>query len=361
MHMPFASKLNPPTSWSNLVEDRKNELLHVHHRLMALHEILPSRGYDIVQGGNDLASSIESYKGALPMGKARALFCSRPLQAKANTLSNLPRWTTIFFPRGAVETSGLLGTSLSVADYLSWVVEDGNCAQPDYCLALSRALQAAPEPRPIIADPSPEYWTHLEACLEALSLIEEDPDATSVDGAFELSRQTSEALNDVEFGRADAYTGFDYPVDMPPPSSSMSGSVSRGMMTSTGYALRNIVDRANFVSDEEKAQISRALAYFPDRDLAIDIELANSQRFSICDIGVLESLHVPVPHHLLMPAEGSVHLDHYGDHSGFSSAPGRFEFNLHRPAPHLDEDDEYTDVCFLVSERVTYTAAIEQF
>ncbi|MHA6731254.1 hypothetical protein [Devosia sp. A369] len=326
-----------------------HDLNEIRRRLIRLTALLPPC-HSAGEGQRDLTDTIVNYQGPLSVEKARAEFC-RSRGVTTYTLSEMPRWESITFPKRAAKEAGLFGVFIRSSDLLRWSAEGGG-RNASYYVALADALDAAPTARPVVEDPSRRHLQLLEACLELMDICEDDKHYIPVNGQLELIRVTADALRKVEQGHEEIYLGVDYPSDMLPQPNEP-GITSSALVGLAGSALNCAMERAQYISASEKVQIEMALSYYPDAEVEVEVNVPGGGGYTFCDLQLLDG---PVPHHIMLPADGAVHLDHYGDRSRFSPAVGEFEFTVHRRAADIDVEEEYPGLCFLVSDRLTYTA-----
>lgn len=290
-------------------------------------------------------------------GRSSTTFRQADIPAET-TLVSMPRWLPIVFPKRAAEQTGRFGTSVLIADLLSWTREGRDYEKASYSHSLAEALREAPTPRPSIEDPSGSHRLRLADLLKVMEDCEANPQVYDPNEKLAIYAHSRDALDIVEFGERFVYAGFDYPLDYLPPADD-DGLIAKGFMTDVGWVLRKLMDHADYVDGLERQHIRIALDYFPDPDIDIEVELSG-ETFVATEPQVLEAFHKPLPHHLMLPAEGSIRLDHYGEASAFSHAVDAYEFTMHRPAAHLDIENEYEGLVFLRSDRLIYTMSCDR-
>jgi hypothetical protein len=251
-----------------LEPDDLRHLLEIRNRITRFNGSLTTYGGSYVPE-EILLRKIELSEGA--KGASREMTqVSGPNQSV--TLASMPRWLVIPFPRRAAEETGIFGTSVLIEDVLTWTYGGRDDEKADYALALANALRSSPEPRPHVDDPSWHHRQRLAALIRIIDACETDATAFSSDEKLSVCMHLRDALDTVENGERSTNTGFSYPIDMMPMANS-DGIVSREMGFEAGWALRRMMDHADYVDEDERRRIRMALDYFPDRHIDIEVAL----------------------------------------------------------------------------------------
>jgi hypothetical protein len=217
-----------------------------------------------------------------------------------------------------------------------------------YYSILAHDLDAHDVPRPTVPDPTPMHEETMDELMGIIAHITAHPEPWSKQPMLYVDWHARSLLRDLAVGTPYRYSGINYPVDFGPP------NLCEGIMWDTGWMLKRAVEQASYFSPEERSQVAIAALFYPDEELVIDVEaMHGSEAIHLTD---LDAMNHGIAEGDMGPAMGSIHVDNYGSTSRFSRDPEEFDFKLHMPAQ--GNCDEYEDMCFLVSNLVTYTAQI---
>lgn len=314
-------------------------LIELHRRLIRLQNTFasmtgPTNWYTA------FLEDIGNYSGSMPLDTARAVFLA-PQERLPVKIENMHRWLTVHFSKAATASMGTFGWSVPTAQALRWVADERG-HHSDYYRRLAEALGESLPAQPMIASPLDRHRESLVACVEVLESVEAQPEMWSEGARHRLFFELRNTLWQVEEG-GDLYLSIDYPEDLPP----SEGNTAVGLTMSAGNIMRHAL--RNSTNEAEKQWLSKALAYYPDPHLAIELPTA-SGGFWITNV----ELDDDPTDEGIGDCLGSVDVDPSGERPRFSRNPEVFEFKLHE-----FNDPDMADHCLLASENVRYVGIFE--
>jgi hypothetical protein len=328
--------------------------MHNFHRIMnRLDEfIIRSERPSVQPDTTAMLSVLRNYDGELSVDVATKVFFPSPTAA-CNTVATMARWSTLTHDKRTAAALGVTGAVFRSSDLLRWIARDEDGPRADYYRTLAAAFDETNEEPPLI-DPNPGIQLRFSGCLELMAVFDHQPDVWSRGGALALYMFARETLREVYFGTEGNHVCVDYPIDLLP-SADENGEHSRSTYLTARDAYLLTLENSPDLSEVERASIELALQFYPPEDLEMEITLSDGLNYWLADVRMLND---DIEAGTLLTPVGSLHVDHSGGLHAYSSSVDRHPFRVCMPA-NSRPDEEYQDLCFLVSDRVTYVASIE--
>jgi hypothetical protein len=312
-------------------------LVEVSHHLSAFSELANSTARGRT-GSENIPQLLKRYGGPIDL-------ILLPRQARSLTLETLNRWMMIEFPAQAVRLTGMHGTAVKVSDLLRWTAEDMDDApRARHYVDLAERLDESCSPRPVFGDRTPDRLAQLSQLVGVTEHVTFHPQGWCREAMQDIYRQARDLVWAIRHGDASTMTGIDFPDTVLP-------SEAQGITWETGWILKAVATRADYLSEGEQEALEQAVAFFPDENLEISVNRDDGSNFWVVEPSLLMQ---PIEDDL-QEAIGSVRIVNYGPGSTFSKDADKYEFRLHL---EVETDIEDGQVCFLVSDGLTYKASI---
>lgn len=266
----------------------------------------------------------------------------------------VPRWTSVDFPKKLAKEVGALGWSVPTADLLRRVAVDHHYPEvAAYHESVADSL-GEPGPEPVIVDMEPQYHAAFLAMSELHEAVQRRPGVLSSQAEAWLQIMLREATRQVEHGTYNSFLYVGLPVDPVMPNILPHDTVST-LAVSVGAEM-TAVARDIEVSDPERAAQLKGIVdrWYPEEHAEIEVSTAK-EHFWLTAFGTVDiDDYNP---EFLKPISGSVHLDHYGPGSEYSATDTAHSYRIYGVYQDL-EPGEPIQSCLLVSDTHALVAEV---